>query len=233
MKRTDKGKITWPKLINGKDRKLSRNIYKSLDLSNYDDIIIACSGGLDSTVLAHAVYQSMIMNGNNHCKVSLAYINHNLRFKNEIQNEINHVSNLAKKLNFDFIFEEVNINKNSGNIQSQARNARYDKLCKLSKNILLAHHLNDDVETKLFQLFTNRNITGINYILKWKDSLFYRPFLKFTKQELYRYAKAWDILWVEDSSNKSDKYTRNLIRNKLIPLIENNINPNFIKSLSI
>lgn len=242
MKRTDKNKIDWPIGISKEDKILSRRIFNSINsspilLDNNYNIAIACSGGLDSTVLSHATSKSMKLNGKEAKEKILIYVNHNLRSLEEIKADINHVQSLAKDIGFNSNILDIHIDKDN-NIQSEARNKRYTKISSILsvkdnyKYVMLAHHANDMVETMLFQFFTGRVPSGISKELKWSNNIiFIRPLLSFTREELERYAKAWSLNWIEDSSNSTNKYTRNIIRHDLIPFIENKINPGLIKSL--
>jgi tRNA(Ile)-lysidine synthase len=110
-------------------------------------------------------------------------------------------------------------------IQVAARELRYTWFYALlvseMKNGLLAtaHHANDSVETMLMNLMRGTGIEGLHGILPKKDKLI-RPLLFATKQEILEYALANNLAWVEDSSNESSKYTRNFIRNEMIPAAE-------------
>lgn len=239
FKRTDNSKIYYPSGISSQNRRFCRNIYNKLinyDLSNITtpNTIIACSGGLDSTVLSHAYSQRCILK-NDIKNLYLMYVNHNLRVEYEIQKDISHVKSLAKSLNATHLIVKVKVQ--SGNIQAKAREARYDALVKeankIKAQVYLAHHANDVAETKLWQILTGRVITGIQPIINRDGINFYRPLLNFTRKDLLRYAKIWNLTWSEDCTNTTTKYTRNKIRNELIPWIEREINPSIVKKLSI
>jgi len=200
------------------------------------DILVACSGGLDSTVLAHSVAMTRTLKGSL-CKAHIVYINHGLRPDDEIFKDISHVNSLGVDLKYSSIkFPRVHLR--DGNTQAMARSARYDALTRearvIGAKVLLAHHANDVAETKLWQFLTGRPTVGIEPSMIWDDTqLFLRPFLPITREELSTYAKAWSLEWSEDSSNSSDKYVRNIIRSELIPFIEDKINPGIIRMLSM
>jgi tRNA(Ile)-lysidine synthase len=234
--RTDKGKISWPKGISAQDRRLCRRIYKLIEPdTNHNNILIGCSGGIDSTVLAHAVAMTMQLNGNQAGRY-IAYVNHGLRSTKEIAADIRHVNTLATSLKYNYFFPKVSLEK--GNTQALARKARYDALAdiarKVGAKILLGHHANDVAETKLWQFLTGRPPVGMKGLMVWGDDpvLFLRPMLKITRQELAQYAGIWGLPWVEDSTNTSMKYTRNAIRKELIPWVEAHINPGIVKILA-
>jgi len=263
FKRTDKGKVQYPNGISSEDRRFCRKVFNEMgeyidvdgDPNAQKELIIACSGGLDSTVLAHVFAQMCIISGLKKNRVKLVYVDHGLRNLVELHRDATHVINLAEMLGFNG--EVIKVTLNEGNVQEQARIARYDALAAMAvqtssgdyADVLLAHHANDVAETKLFQFLTGRKVTGIESNLSWyikseheKDPNplvpkceytidFFRPFLNLTRSDLERYARIWNLQWVEDSTNGTNKYTRNRIRHELIPWIEKNVNPGVINTL--
>ncbi|TDW96774.1 tRNA lysidine(34) synthetase TilS [Dinghuibacter silviterrae] len=85
--------------------------------------------------------------------------------------------------------------------------------------IATAHHLDDNIETMLMNLFKGTGASGLRGMLPFQEQIV-RPLLFATREELETYAAAEGLQHVEDSSNASDKYTRNFFRHKVIPLIE-------------
>lgn len=237
LHRTDKAKISWPVGISAAERRLCRRIYKLIEPdTNHNNILVGCSGGIDSTVLAHATAMTMQLNGNQAGRY-IAYINHGLRTAQEIEKDINHVTALSASLKFNSFSQRVYLEE--GNTQATARSARYDALAdvarKVGAKVLIAHHANDVAETKLWQFLTGRPPVGINRVMVWGKEdpvIFLRPLLKITRNELLQYAKVWNLSWVEDSTNSSMKYTRNAVRKELIPWIEAYVNPGIVDMLA-
>jgi len=85
--------------------------------------------------------------------------------------------------------------------------------------IVTAHHLDDNIETMLMHFFKGTGIAGMRGILP-KQGNIVRPLLFARKEELRAFSTEADLEWVEDSSNASDKYTRNFFRHQLLPLVE-------------
>jgi tRNA(Ile)-lysidine synthase len=85
--------------------------------------------------------------------------------------------------------------------------------------ILTAHHLDDNIETLLMNFFKGTGIAGLRAILPRQGSVI-RPLLFATKVQLHQFAVDHNLSWVEDSSNDSDKYTRNYFRHQVIPLVQ-------------
>ena len=92
--------------------------------------------------------------------------------------------------------------------------------------ILTAHHLNDSTETLLMNFFKGTGITGLHGILP-KQGKIIRPLLIAKKEELKKFAEENNLKWVEDSSNESDKYSRNYLRNKIIPSLIEDISKSY------
>ncbi len=231
MTRTDKAKLMWPKGITAKTRQLSRKIYAAIGkhVAN-KSCVIGCSGGLDSTVLAHACRQFRILSGSS-VRDTLMYVNHNLR-PLEVEKEAGFVCDLAESLGCDVCIKSVYLSV--GNTQAKARERRYAALVDVAcgRPILTAHHANDVAETKLWQFVTGRPAEGIKPVVEIGGGIVYRPLLVFLREELDDYAKAWKLEWKEDSSNKSLKYSRNKVRHELIPWVENNLNSGVVRMLA-
>ncbi|MEO8960492.1 MAG: tRNA lysidine(34) synthetase TilS [Ginsengibacter sp.] len=87
------------------------------------------------------------------------------------------------------------------------------------RKLLTAHHANDNVETLLMNFFKGTGIKGLQGILS-KQGPIIRPLLFAKKEEIVTFIKENNLQFVEDSSNSSDKYTRNYFRHQLIPSVQ-------------
>jgi tRNA(Ile)-lysidine synthase len=110
-----------------------------------------------------------------------------------------------------------------------ARDLRYEWLENVRKTenfipLATAHHLNDSVETVLFNLTKGCGIEGLHGILPIFGNII-RPLLFITKVEIRNFAQTHQIIFRTDDSNESDKYTRNFIRHQVVPNLRT-INPN-------
>jgi len=252
MKRTDKSPIPYPKGISKQERLLYRNIIVQTKLlakqliwngrmdCNPDpsNLIIMCSGGLDSTVLAHAAYLASCLD--DMPKVTLFQVNYNLR-PNEVDLEKAHVEKLCKQFGFEHYYVDTKFD-DGPNLQARAREFRYERLNELAKSIfnkgfsvngMTAHHKDDYIETRILSFLRNGNDSIIENPLRGRYIRIYRPLLSFEKNELRQYAQAFGLSWCDDSSNQSsEKYTRNFLRRELLPLIKDHINPGIVKTLS-
>jgi len=183
-------------------------------------LAVAFSGGLDSTVLLHATIKA-------HGKKNV----HAFHVHHGIQKEADqwqaHCKAVAKKLGCHFDTKNVKLNKPS-NIESQARNLRYESLtemCQAHKiqDLLLAHHLDDQAETVLIQLMRGAGLPGLSAMpqVKSKELIhLWRPFLNMRRKDLEIYAKEHQLTWIEDPSNQDESYRRNAIRKSILPTLE-------------
>lgn len=85
--------------------------------------------------------------------------------------------------------------------------------------IVTGHHLDDNIETSLYNFFKGTGIAGLRGMLPVRDHIA-RPLLFATREQLADYARERGLKWVEDSSNASDKYARNYLRHQLVPVVK-------------
>jgi tRNA(Ile)-lysidine synthase len=234
MKKTDKLKFPWPSWTENfvANRRFCRSIYKTVMENVITDrsMYVCFSGGLDSTVLSHVLYNSFLINTGSVPNLHLIYVNHHFRSEQDIQTDIEHTKSTACFLNCKYSVLDVYPEHN----QNSARQYRYDALSEFIKDGVgyLGHHANDIVETRLFQILTGRQVVGIGKEYIHNDVSFIRPMLFLTREDIEKYAKLWNLKWSEDISNSTNEYARNRIRHDLIPWIKENINPGIIKTLS-
>ncbi|WP_273276997.1 tRNA lysidine(34) synthetase TilS [Maribacter polysiphoniae] len=182
--------------------------------------LLACSGGLDSVVLAHLCNQCGL-------DFSLAHCNFQLRGTDSDQDE-QFVRELAKQLNKSLWVEHFNtkayVNDHKVSVQMAARELRYDWFKDLMakhqiKTLVTAHHADDNLETFLINLSRGTGLKGLSGIPA-KTDMISRPLLPYSRVQLSEYAKENNIQWREDRSNAETKYLRNKIRHDIIPLLK-------------
>jgi len=197
-------------------------------LKKNDHVLLAVSGGVDSVVMAHLFALKGINFGIAHC-------NFTLRGKESDLDE-KFVQKMATVLKVKFHkkrFATERYAKQHGiSIQMAARDLRYqwfDEVRRKFKYTLIAtaHHKDDQLETVLLNLARGTGIHGLTGIPE-KSGKVIRPLLFATKKELIDFARKFEIEWREDASNEQQKYYRNKIRMKAIPVLEE-INPSLEK----
>jgi tRNA(Ile)-lysidine synthase len=193
---------------------------------NKVDIWVACSGGLDSVVLAHLL-------NNTSKKIGLLHANFQLRGQDSEKDE-QFVVTLAKRLNIPVEVKRFQITQNK-NTQLQARDFRYKWFQAIAERddacIALGHHLDDQIETFFLQLERGAGWSGMRAMPRI-NGVFIRPLLHLEKQELANLAIANGWSWREDASNEKTDYRRNYWRLKLLPqLYENGLKKQQLISL--
>lgn len=205
-------------------------------LKNGDSVLVGFSGGPDSTFLMILLLTiQKIFN----LKIYAAHLNHKLRGKESDYDE-EFVKNFCKENNIDFLIETKDIQKiaevSKRNIEEIARTERYrffsDAAQKFKANkIATGHTLNDNAETMIFNFIRGSGVSGLRGIPIKRDNII-RPLLGITKEEIIDFLKSEKINYRIDSSNQDEEFTRNFIRNRIIPLMQE-INPNLLETLSI
>ena len=173
---------------------------------------VGYSGGIDSSVLLHAVVKVF---GPKSC--GAIYIDHQI---NPLSKKWGaHCQNVCQEIGIPFLSRQIRLNK--GNLENQARLARYKEWTKLLRRgeiILTAHHADDVAETRLWQLFTGRAPIGIPYTRPLGLARIVRPFLSLNRTDIEVYASENELRWIEDGSNKDRIYDRNWLRHELLPI---------------
>lgn len=204
-------------------------------INDDDNILLALSGGPDSVFALHFLSKFL---KKFKCKLAAVHINHQLR-KNESDEDEVFVRDLCKKYKVDCFTQCVNVKKLAKekklSIEEAARNLRYSQIFKLAEEfsfnkIVTAHNLTDNTETILINLFSGAGIAGLSGIPIQRKSII-RPFLVLTKSEILDYLEKYRISYRIDSSNYSNDFKRNIIRNKILPLIREEINPSLDSAL--
>lgn len=188
--------------------------------------LLAVSGGADSMVLSH-LFQISGFN------FQIAHVNYHFRGEDSNLDQ-NLVEKFCSENQIKFHLKDISDEDKSKmkSLQNWAREIRYDFFFKILEEenldyIVTAHHLNDELETFIINLSRGSGIKGLSGIPRNENRIL-RPLLKFTKEEIYDFAKENNIAFREDKSNEKDDYLRNKIRNQLTPKIVE-IFPNFLE----
>ncbi len=192
-------------------------------------LLLTVSGGIDSVILTHLLHQLDF-------DISIAHVNFHLRGKDSDLDE-QFVNELASSLNIPFFITHFDTKQHAKehnlSIQEAARNLRYEwfEEIRVKNNldyILTAHNLNDSLETFLINLSRGTGLKGLTGIPSVNNKII-RPLSDFSRDEISVFAFISNIQWREDKSNAETKYTRNKIRHKVIPILQE-LNPNLLSS---
>ncbi len=192
---------------------------------NYKNAVIAValSGGKDSMCLLDLLLKAQ---KTHNLTVKAVNIDHSIRGKDS-ERDSNFVKDYCKKVGVELRFFKVDAlsysKENNLTLEEGARALRYqvfDSL--LNENfadyIATAHHLSDNFETVLLNLFRGTGVKGLTGIPKKRDK-FIRPLLELSRQDIDSYVIKNNIPFVTDDSNFDNNYTRNYLRNEIIPKI--------------
>ncbi len=205
-------------LLNQLKDKQTSKIYKKFEknLKLNENFIVAVSGGPDSLALC---FLTKIYSIQNHLKVKYLHVDHKLR--NNSTNEAKFAKLLLKKLSTNLEILTWVGKKPKSNIQSVARDKRYELMIKKAKkskitNILLGHHKDDLIENFFIRILRGSGLNGmISFDQKTnlQNINLIRPLLKFSKENLEYITKKVFKNYIKDPSNKNDEFKRVKIRN--------------------
>jgi tRNA(Ile)-lysidine synthetase-like protein len=183
-------------------------------------LLVAVSGGVDSVALLEALVRT------GHKPVVL-HVDHGWRA--ESADEARMVRALARQHGLKIIVGKVRATKRT---ESTARAARYAFFAQAAKksglrDLVLAHHADDQVETFLLQLLRGAGSggRGMEAHARHGRLVLHRPWLALWKKEIIAYARAQKLTWSEDSSNADTRHRRNLVRHRLLPYLAKLIGP--------
>ena len=186
-----------------------------LQVSKY---IVAYSGGLDSTVLLHAMHG---------LKLPLHAIHVNHHIQNDSDQWQRHCERNCTLLRVPFSVVHAKVEKiPQTSFEESARSVRYQLLGQFvnaQHYLVTAHHKNDLAETLLLQLLRGAGPAGLAAMPKvqnYLSSKHLRPLLAYQRSALLEYARHYCLEWVEDLSNNSMDYDRNYLRKEIMPQLE-------------
>lgn len=200
---------------------------------NGDNILIALSGGADSTALCRMLVElreKMSLN------LFAVHLNHNLRGEESDRDE-RFVRDFCKKNQIELTVYSEDIAKGaaekSQGIEEYARSRRYELFLALSYSLnaklATAHNLNDAAETLIFNIARGCSLNGLCSVNAVRDNII-RPLIDITREEIERYLAEIGQDYVTDSTNLSDDYTRNNIRHNILPQFQK-LNPSFLTAV--
>jgi tRNA(Ile)-lysidine synthase len=212
-------------------------IKKNELIDKHDQLMVAVSGGIDSVVLVYTLARLSERLGTR--LPIVAHVNHKLRTEESDRDE-KFVKKIADDLGLHFISESFEIKiiakREKKSIQETARKYRLRYLeemaLKLGCNKIATGHNQDDLaETTLMWIARGAGLKGASGIVP-KRGKFIRPLLACSRQEISSYAEQKGLIHVEDSSNSSLDYIRNVIRHQVLPLIEKKCYPGAKKNIA-
>ena len=202
-----------------------------------EHVIAGVSGGADSVALL-----SILCSIRDQWRLTLtvAHLNHMLRGAAAQQDAL-FVANLAGRLGLPCITEEHDVRayrqREGLSLQEAARAVRYKFYLDLrqrtgARKVALGHTASDQAETLLMWLIRGTSAAGLSGIPPVRDDIFIRPLISITRAEIESYLNEQKISYIPDSSASEQHYFRNKIRHQLMPLLQQEYNPNMVQTLN-
>ena len=186
------------------------------------ELCVAFSGGLDSTVLLHALARALVDRPN--YRIRAAHVDHQLQRDSAIWRQ--HCGSVALSLQLEFVPLVVKVAADPElSPEAAARDARYAALRQILKPnevLLTAHHADDHLETMLLALMRGaglRGLSGVPSVQIFGGGWLARPLLEFSRAELEEWARSEQLQWLDDPSNANTNFDRNFLRHRVLPAL--------------
>lgn len=216
-------------------KKVKKTIKKYNLLEKGDRVIVAHSGGPDSTALLivlDEIARKMDLT------LMVAHFNHGLRGRASDADE-KYSRGLAKKMGLSFSSGKMDRRSMKKGVSPEdfCRRQRYDFLDNVAKDyhaqkIAVGHNMNDQAETVLLNLLRGSGLEGLKGFLPKRDGKIIRPLMEISRQEIILFLKERGIAYRQDKTNQDDVYLRNKVRSELIPYLKKNYNPQMETNLA-
>jgi len=219
------------------ERKVLRYL-QSEDIEKGAKLLIAFSGGPDSTALLHILKE---LQTDFPLTLCCLYVDHGIRHGDEIEREIDFIIKTCRALSVGLIIERIPPGelqaaaRSSGqSLEHVARRRRYEFLYRCAQHtgcryIALGHTANDHLETLIMRFFQGSDFSGLTGIPRRRGKIV-RPIFFCSRDEVLQYLGSHRIDFRIDSTNRSEEYLRNKVRHRLIPVLRG-IFPGFRQSL--
>lgn len=178
-------------------------------------LVLALSGGVDSVVLLDILAD---LRGPLQFHLSAIHVNHQL--SPHASDWVAFCAARCQEYGVSLEIASVTVSPSGDSLEAAARAARHTALAQSSADfIVLAHHLDDQVETLLLQLLRGCGVAGASAMAEENQRLL-RPLLELPRTALEHYARQHKLAWVEDESNLDTRFDRNFLRHRLLPVVE-------------
>jgi len=198
------------------------NHFLSRHLNPNQSILLALSGGLDSSVLLHllAAAKQIIP-----FQLHAMHVHHGLSPNADAWADFCMQQCQLLNVPLEIVRVQLDLNAKQG-IEAAARQLRYEALFDSKENgiapnfVVTAHHQDDQAETLLLQLFRGAGVKGLASMAAIDESRrLMRPLLDVSRQALQEYAEQHHIPWCDDESNDNTQYERNFVRHDVMPVL--------------
>lgn len=219
--------------------KVIETIKKYNLIENGDKLVLGVSGGPDSIAMLNILNEiRMDKKIDLNFNIVVAHINHMIR--EEAADDEKFVKDFCKKKNIEFYSKSIDVQKlantNKIGTEEAGRNVRYkffnEVLKKTNSNkVAIAHNKNDKAETIIMNFMRGSGISGLKGIEEKREK-YIRPLIECERIEIERYCDEQKLNPRIDKTNFENEYTRNKIRNVVIPYVKKEFNPNIVDTLN-
>ena len=218
--------------------KILETIKKYNMIENGEKVVLAVSGGPDSICMLdilNDIKNDVTIDIN--FEIVVAHVNHMIR--KEAEEDEKYVKKYCEEKQIEFYSKSIDVQKMANNnkigVEEAGRNARYDFFDEIlertnAQKIAIAHNKNDNVETVLMHIIRGSGINGLKGIEPERGK-YIRPIIECERNEIEEYCTQKNLQPRIDKTNFENEYTRNKVRNLLIPYIQKEFNPNLIKTI--
>lgn len=217
-------------------QKILQTIKKYNLIKSGDSIVVGVSGGPDSICLLHILNE---LKEELNFKIYVAHINHMIR--KEADEETEYVKNFCKNIGVECFAQKIDVVKIAKEekigTEEAGRKIRYnffeEVLKKTNSNkIATAHNNNDKVETIIMNILRGSGTAGLKGLDPIRENKFIKPLIETSREEIEEYCKENKLNPRIDKSNNENIYTRNKVRNIVIPYVKSEFNPNILKTIN-
>lgn len=242
------------------ENKILRTIQKNKLIEEGDKIVLGVSGGPDSICMLNALinilksYQEGVSPLTKNCQegpspltkncqegpspLAVAHVNHMIR--DEAKDDEEFVKEFCARNNIEFYSKSIDVQNFANNskigVEEAGRYARYEFFDEVlektgANKVAIAHNKNDKIETMIMNAMRGTGVSGLKGI-EARRGKYIRPLIDCERSEIEEYCQQFELNPRIDKTNFENDYTRNKIRNIVIPYIKDEFNPNIINTLS-
>ncbi|MEP6484449.1 MAG: tRNA lysidine(34) synthetase TilS [Rudaea sp.] len=181
-------------------------------------LCVAFSGGMDSTVLLHALSQIPAARERG---LRAVHVDHRLHAESGRWSD--HCASIAASLEIPLVIERAEVARQGAGLEAAARDARYERfrhIMRAGEIVSLAHHADDQAETILLKLLRGagpEGLGGMRTLRTFAPGFIWRPLLDLPRTALADYAKDENLKWIDDPSNADSNLRRNFLRHDIMP----------------
>ncbi len=206
-------------------------------LEKGDAVLVGVSGGADSVCLLHTLRS---LSEELELRIVVAHVHHGIRGE-EADRDAEFVREICQNWQIPFYLKKVSVpelaERENISLETAGRLARYRyfrEICDKENvdKIATAHNRDDQAETVLMRVIRGTGIDGLSGIKYIRPDGVVRPLLDVTREEIEEYCKENNLEYCVDSTNNENDYTRNKVRNQLLPILKEQFNPNILGAIA-